>query len=59
MRMLLLLVVLSAAASAAEQIDKQFDPAVAFGSRPSLRIEFLESRPNRGNISLIEQRHMV
>lgn len=37
MRKLLLLVVLGAAASAsaAEQTDKQFDPAVAFGSRPS------------------------
>jgi len=31
MRMLLLLVAFSTAASAAEQTDKQFDPAVAFG----------------------------
>jgi dipeptidyl aminopeptidase/acylaminoacyl peptidase len=35
MRILLLLVILGAASAAAEQADKQFDPAVAFGSRPS------------------------
>jgi dipeptidyl aminopeptidase/acylaminoacyl peptidase len=35
MRTLFLLAVLGAAASAAEQTDRQFDPAVAFGSRPS------------------------
>jgi len=36
MRTLFLLVVLGAAAAAAEQTDQQFDPAVAFGSRPSV-----------------------
>jgi dipeptidyl aminopeptidase/acylaminoacyl peptidase len=59
-RTLLLLVALSAAAAAAEQGDKQFDPAVAFGARPSVgnisispdgtRIAFIAPSAARGSI---------
>ena len=51
MRTLLLLMVLGAAASAAEQGDKQFDPAAAFGSRPS--VSSISLSPDGASIAFI------
>ena len=50
MRTLLLLMVLGAAASAAEMGEKQFDPAAAFGSRP---ISSITLSPDGANIAFI------
>jgi dipeptidyl aminopeptidase/acylaminoacyl peptidase len=59
-RTLLLLVALGAAASAADQGDKKFDPAAAFGARPSVSsislspdgssIAFIAASAGRGSI---------
>lgn len=51
MRTLLLLVALGTAASAAEQPDKQFDPAAAFGSRPS--VSDISLSPDGASIAFI------
>ena len=51
MRMLFLFVALGTAASAAEQGDKQFDPAAAFGSRPS--VSSVRLSPDGANIAFI------
>lgn len=51
MRTLLLLVALGAAASAAEQGKKDFDPAAAFGSRPS--VSSVSISPDGASIAFI------
>jgi dipeptidyl aminopeptidase/acylaminoacyl peptidase len=50
-RTLFLLMALGAAASAAEQGDKQFDPAAAFGSRPS--VSSISISPDGANIAYV------